>query len=93
ASRGMGLEIAKAALADGDSVVATGRSMEQLRAAYADAPQDRIELQVLDVSRQAHAQTAVDAAIARFGKIDVLVNNAGFCLLGRFEEATAAQIE
>lgn len=93
ASRGMGLEIAKAALADGDSVVATGRSMEQLRAAYADAPQDRIELQVLDVSRQAHAQPAVDAAIARFGKIEVLVNNAGFCLLGRFEEATAAQIE
>ncbi|MDU0593351.1 SDR family NAD(P)-dependent oxidoreductase [Pseudomonas aeruginosa] len=93
ATRGMGVDIVKAALQQGDKVVATGRNRATLRNVFADVPQDNIELLALDVGSEAQAQEAADAAVRRFGRIDVLVNNAGFCLLGRFEEATAAQIE
>ncbi|MGV5306960.1 SDR family NAD(P)-dependent oxidoreductase [Pseudomonas aeruginosa] len=93
ATRGMGTEIARAALQQGDKVVATGRSLSALREVFADAPQERIELLALDVSSEAQAQAAVEVAVRHFGRIDVLANNAGFCLLGRFEEATAEQIE
>ena len=93
ATRGMGADIVKAALQQGDRVAATGRSLSALRETFADAPQDRIELLELDVRDEAQAQAAADAAVRRFGRIDVLVNNAGFCLLGRFEEVTAQQIE
>ncbi|MBY6029722.1 SDR family NAD(P)-dependent oxidoreductase [Halomonas sp. DP8Y7-1] len=93
ATRGMGVEIVKAALQQGDKVAATGRTLDKLLEVFADAPRDRIKLLELDVTSEAQAEAAVDTTMHHFGRIDVLVNNAGFCLLGRFEEATAAQIE
>jgi len=93
AARGMGVHIAKAALQQGDRVVATGRNMDKLRQVFCTASAENIELQELDVRDEHQARVAVDAAVRRFGRIDVLVNNAGFCLLGRFEEAAAEQIE
>ncbi|MFZ6042173.1 SDR family oxidoreductase [Vibrio natriegens] len=92
-SRGMGTDIVIAALEQGDKVVATGRSLNRLREVFADAPADRIQLLELDVTSESQAQQAVSEAVKRFGRIDVLVNNAGYCLLGRFEEATSEQIE
>ncbi|AVH34372.1 short-chain dehydrogenase/reductase [Vibrio fluvialis] len=93
ATRGMGTDIVKAALNQGDHVVATGRDLDRLREVFADVPAERIALVELDVTNEAQAQAAVKQAVTRFGRIDVLVNNAGFCLLGRFEEASAQQIE
>ncbi|WP_440878048.1 SDR family oxidoreductase [Vibrio natriegens] len=92
-SRGMGTDIVKAALEQGDKVVATGRSLKRLREVFAEAPADRIQLLELEVTSESQAQQAVSEAVKRFGRIDVLVNNAGYCLLGRFEEATSEQIE
>lgn len=93
AARGMGASIVNAALQQGDRVVATGRNMDKLRQIFSTVAAENIALLELDVRDEHQAKVAVDAAIRRFGRIDVLVNNAGFCLLGRFEEATAEQIE
>lgn len=93
AARGMGASIVNAALQQGDRVVATGRNMDKLRQLFSTVAAENIALLELDVRDEHQAKVAVDAAIRRFGRIDVLVNNAGFCLLGRFEEATAEQIE
>jgi NAD(P)-dependent dehydrogenase (short-subunit alcohol dehydrogenase family) len=92
ASRGLGADIATAALKAGDRVVATGRQ----RAAVSDKlgpDSDHLLSLNLDVSDVAQARAAVAAALARFGAIDVLVNNAGYGHLGYFEETTAADIE
>ena len=92
ASRGLGADIATAALKAGDRVVATGRQ----RAAVSDRlgpDSDRLIALDLDVSDADQARAAVAAAIERFGAIDVLVNNAGYGHLGYFEETTAADIE
>ena len=91
ASRGLGADIAAAALKAGDRVVATGRQ----RAAVADAlgpDNDRLLTLSLDVADAAQAQAAVAAALARFGGIDVLVNNAGYGHLGYFEESSDEDI-
>ncbi|WP_428819048.1 SDR family NAD(P)-dependent oxidoreductase [Microbulbifer sp. MCCC 1A16149] len=93
ATRGMGVEIVKAALLRGDKVAATGRNLEKLREEFSEVPPSSIALLPLDVREEQQAKDAVKAALERFGRIDVLVNNAGYCLLGRFEEASAAQIE
>lgn len=93
AARGMGAHIVRAVLQQGDCVVATGRDREKLRRTFSDVAAEKIELLELDVRDEHQALAAADAAVSRFGRIDVLVNNAGFCLLGRFEEATAEQIE
>jgi NAD(P)-dependent dehydrogenase (short-subunit alcohol dehydrogenase family) len=91
AGRGMGVDIAQAALADGHAVVATGRNTE----AVADAVGEAEDLLVvkLDVTRPADTEAAVQAALDRFGRIDVLVNNAGNFYAVYFEELTPKQIE
>jgi NAD(P)-dependent dehydrogenase (short-subunit alcohol dehydrogenase family) len=91
AGRGMGVDFAKAALAAGNAVVATGRNPEAVRTAVGDA-EDLLVVR-LDVTSTADAEAAVTAAVDRFGSIDVLVNNAANFYGGYFEELTPAQIE
>ncbi|MDR6558857.1 NAD(P)-dependent dehydrogenase (short-subunit alcohol dehydrogenase family) [Arthrobacter pascens] len=86
AGRGMGTDIAKAALAAGHAVVATGRNPEKVTQAVG-ASEDLLALK-LDVTDPAAAEAAVQAAVDRFGRIDVLVNNAGNFYAGFFEEIT-----
>ena len=84
-SSGFGQAFAEHALAQGHNVVATARRVETLEGIVAKAP-DRVLALKLDVTRPDDAKAAVDAAIARFGRIDVLVNNAGYGIVGAFEE-------
>jgi NAD(P)-dependent dehydrogenase (short-subunit alcohol dehydrogenase family) len=91
AGRGMGVDIAKAALAAGHGVVATGRNTEAVREALGEA--DSLLVVELDITSLASAEAAVRAALERFGRVDVLVNNAGNFYAGFFEELTPEQIE
>ena len=96
AGRGMGVDIAKAALAAGNAVVATGRCPEAVEQALGGGQDDLLVVK-LDITSPADAQAAVQAADERFGRIDVLVNNAGNFYAGFFEEISPedfrAQIE
>ncbi|MCA1551809.1 SDR family NAD(P)-dependent oxidoreductase [Bradyrhizobium sp. BRP19] len=92
AARGLGAEVARAALAAGDNVVATARDENSVRKALGDNS-DRTLFLSLDVIDAEAPRKAVDAAVARFGRIDVLVNNAGYGHLGLFEEASEEDIE
>ncbi len=91
ASRGFGALIAQEALDAGDAVVATARNPETVSAKFGNHP--NLLAVALDVTSEVQANAAAEQAIKRFGKIDVLLNNAGFGLLGAVEEATAAEIE
>jgi NAD(P)-dependent dehydrogenase (short-subunit alcohol dehydrogenase family) len=86
AGRGMGTDIARAALDAGHAVVATGRNPDRIAAALG-SHEDLLTV-ALDVTDPASVQAAVDAAVERFGRIDVLVNNAGNFYAGFFEEIT-----
>ena len=96
AARGMGVDISKAALAAGNAVVATGRRPEAVEQALGGAQDDLLVVK-LDVTSPADAEAAVQAAVERFDRIDVLVNNAGNFYAGFFEEISPedfrAQIE
>jgi NAD(P)-dependent dehydrogenase (short-subunit alcohol dehydrogenase family) len=91
ASKGFGFEIVKAALAGGDTVVATVRkNAEDLAARLGGG--DRILVVTLDVTSEKEVKAGVQAAIHRFGRIDVLVNNAGYGLLAATEEASDEEV-
>ncbi|KJF70190.1 SDR family oxidoreductase [Agrobacterium arsenijevicii] len=91
AGRGMGLDFAKAVLASGDKLVATGRNPE--RVAKAIGPSENLLVTTLDVTKPADAVSAANAAIERFGRIDVLVNNAASFYAGYFEDLTPEQMD
>ncbi|KFI05558.1 oxidoreductase [Massilia sp. BSC265] len=90
ASRGFGLLIARLALARGDNVVATARQPQSVLRVLGEHP--RLLALPLDVTDEHAAAQAVTQATARFGRIDVLVNNAGYGLLGAVEESSAEEV-
>lgn len=90
ASRGIGAKIVAAALAHGDAVVATARNAQAVTERFGAQP-GLLAVQ-LDVTDEAQAASAARAAVEHFGRIDVLVNNAGFGLLGAVEEASAEEV-
>jgi NAD(P)-dependent dehydrogenase (short-subunit alcohol dehydrogenase family) len=91
AGRGMGVDFAKAALAAGHAVVASGRDRDGVSKAL--GPSDDLLAVQLDVTRRGDPEAAVRAAVDRFGRIDVLVNNAASFYAGYFEELTPEQME
>ncbi|SES31621.1 NADP-dependent 3-hydroxy acid dehydrogenase YdfG [Vreelandella subterranea] len=90
ASRGLGLEIARAALAAGETVVATARSANDVTEAL--GPNSRLHALALDITDEDAAVAVVQEAADRVGTIDVLVNNAGQAQLGWFETISSAQV-
>jgi NAD(P)-dependent dehydrogenase (short-subunit alcohol dehydrogenase family) len=91
AGRGMGVDIAKAALAAGHKVVATGRNTDNVAKALGRSAD--VLIGKLDITKPADAESAVKAAVENFGRIDVLVNNAANFYAGFFEELTPEQME
>src|ERR1700751_2225351 len=91
AGRGMGVDIAKAALAAGHKVLATGRNTDKVAKALGKSA-DLLVVK-LDITKPAGAESAVKAAVDRFGRIDVLVNNAANFYAGFFEELSPEQME
>jgi NAD(P)-dependent dehydrogenase (short-subunit alcohol dehydrogenase family) len=90
AGRGMGVDIARSALAAGNAVVATARNAEAVTAALGQ--NDDLLAVMLDITDPTDAEAAVRAAVDRFGRIDVLVNNAGNFYAGYFEEISPEQM-
>ena len=93
AGSGIGAGAARAALKAGDRVVATGRNVEKVRNTLRDAAGENLEVLQLDVSDEAQVTTAVDQAVKKFGRIDVVVSSAGYSLLGNFEELGTQDIQ
>jgi NAD(P)-dependent dehydrogenase (short-subunit alcohol dehydrogenase family) len=90
AGRGLGVDIVRAVLSAGHAVVATGRDAAKVAAAVGG--HDSLLAIKLDVTRPQDAQEAVEATVAKFGRIDVLVNNAGNFFAGFFEELSPEQV-
>ena len=91
AGRGMGVDIAKAALAAGHQVVATGRNIEKVAAALGKS--EILLIVKLDITNPAEAESATQSSLDKFGRIDVLVNNAANFYAGFFEELTPDQMD
>src|SRR6202140_2319201 len=91
AGRGMGLDITKAALAANHMVVATGRNTDKVAQAVGESA--NLLVVKLDVTNPANAESAVNAVMNRFGRIDVLVNNVASFYAGYFEELTPEQMD
>lgn len=91
AGRGLGTDIAKAALEAGHNVVATGRSTDTVENAI--GAHEQLLVLALDITDLTQAEAAVAAAVERFGRVDVLVNNAGNFVAGFFEELSPAQVQ
>jgi NAD(P)-dependent dehydrogenase (short-subunit alcohol dehydrogenase family) len=89
AGRGMGIDIAKAALDAGHSVVATARDAKRVRDLVGD--HEKLLALSLDITDPEAAQAAAEAAVERFGSIDVVVNNAGNFYAGYFETISPDQ--
>src|SRR4051812_12027932 len=90
AGRGMGVDFARATLAAGHNVVATGRDPDTVRSALGE--HENLLVAALDVTDPHSAEDAAAAAVDRFGRIDVLLNNAGNFVAGFFEELTTEQV-
>lgn len=90
-SRGLGRSLTEAVLRNGDNVVATARNTQHLAELVKEFPEQILPIQ-LDVTDKAQIYAAVDDAIAHFGRIDVLVNNAGFGITGAAEAFTDEQV-
>ncbi|MEU5290770.1 SDR family oxidoreductase [Streptomyces umbrinus] len=91
AGRGLGTDIAREALVAGHQIVATGRRPEEVEKTLG-GPQDNLLVTKLDVTSPEDAEAAAQAAVDRFGRIDVLINNAGNFFAGYFEEITPDQM-
>jgi NAD(P)-dependent dehydrogenase (short-subunit alcohol dehydrogenase family) len=91
ASSGFGMAFARYAIEQGYNVVATARTPAKLDTLAAAAP-ERVLVHKLDVTAAGDAQAAVEAAIARFGRIDVLINNAGYGIVGAVEETPESEL-
>jgi NAD(P)-dependent dehydrogenase (short-subunit alcohol dehydrogenase family) len=91
AGRGLGVDIARAAMTAGHKVVATGRDTAKVAKALGEST-DLLVVK-LDITKPSDAESAVKAAVERFGRIDVLVNNAANFYAGFFEELTPEQME
>ena len=89
---GIGEGIARAVLEHGDNAVVTARSTTKVEGIVADYPETALAV-ALEVSDQASIDAAYDAAIERFGQVDVLVNNAGYCYRSSVEEADPAGVQ
>jgi NAD(P)-dependent dehydrogenase (short-subunit alcohol dehydrogenase family) len=90
-SRGLGRSLTEAVLAKGDKVAASARNPEQLKD-LADKYPDQIYPVQLDVTNKDQIVAAVENTIKHFGRIDVLVNNAGFGIIGAAEAFTNEQV-
>ncbi len=91
-SQGFGRELVTVALARGDLVVATSRDPKKVESLFPAAGARLLAL-AMDLTSPAAVESAVAAALAKFGRIDVLVNNAGHGMLGAVEEVSAAEVE
>ncbi len=90
-SQGFGRELVRAALQRGDSVIATSRQPQTVVAAFPDAGNKLLAV-ALDLRDEKNISSVVEQSVAKFGRIDVLVNNAGHGLTGAVEEASDAEI-
>jgi NAD(P)-dependent dehydrogenase (short-subunit alcohol dehydrogenase family) len=91
ASKGLGLSLAKKLLNGGYRVVATTRNIQALTSVLGNSSQTFLPLEV-ELTSNESVQNAIEASVAHFGRIDVVVNNAGFGLIGTLEELSDAEV-